>query len=109
MSLNRDQHGVLPAVNALYRGDLDEARRLLPPDQKLSAAEAAALGRLERLRALLEEDPGAANDWTPDGFSALAMAIYGGHEEAARLLIERGADLEALSRHETTRGRPLHP
>ena len=94
-------------MNALYRGDLEEAQRLTPPDEELSAAEAAALGRIERLRALIDEDPSAANDWTPDGFGALAMAVYGGHEDAARLLIEHGADLEALSRHETIRVRPL--
>ena len=93
MSLERDEHGVLPAMNALYRGDLEEAQRLTPPDEELSAAEAAALGRIERLRALIDEDPSAANDWTPDGFGALAMAAYGGHEDAARLLIEHGADL----------------
>jgi ankyrin repeat protein len=94
-------------MDALYRGDLEEAQRLVPPDDELSTAEAAAFGRIDRLRALLDEDSRAANDWTPDGFGALAMAIYGGHEDAVRLLIERGADLEALSRHETIRVRPL--
>lgn len=107
MSAARDKHGVLSAMNALYQGDIAEAERLLPPDEELSAAEAAAFGRMERLRALLDEDPRSANDRTPDGFGALAMAIYGGHEDAARLLIERGADLEALSRHETIRVRPV--
>src|SRR2546430_14332361 len=107
MSTARDDHGVLRAMNALYLGDLDEAERLLPPDEELSAAEAAAFRRIARLRALLDEDPSKANGWTPDGFGALAMAIYGGNEDAARLLIESGADLEALSRHETIRVRPI--
>jgi ankyrin repeat protein len=96
------------AMQALYRGDLEEAQRLLPPDEELSASEAAAFGRLERLRALLDEDPNRANEWSDDGFGALALAIFGGQEDCARLLIERGADLEAPSRHETIRGiRPL--
>src|SRR5438128_12202312 len=107
MSATRDERGVLLAMNALYRGNMDEAQRLLPPDAELSAAEAAAFGRIARLRALLDEDSRKASGWTPDGFGALAMAIYGDSEDAARLLIESGADLEALSRHETIRVRPI--
>ena len=96
------------AMLALYEGDGDRARVLLPPDQELSVPEAAAFGRIERLRELLASDPDAANAWSDDGFSALSLAVYGGQEEAARLLIERGADVEAPSRHETIRNiRPL--
>jgi len=95
------------ALQALYSGDIERARELLGPDESLQAPEAAAFGRLERLRRLLEEDPSAANAWSDDGFSALHLAIFGGQEEAARLLVEHGADLEALSRHETIVVRPL--
>jgi ankyrin repeat protein len=97
------------AMEALYRGDLDEAKRLLPPDEELTTAEAAAFGRMERLQALLDDDPSRANEWSDDGFGPLALAIFGGHEECARLLIDRGADLETPSRHERIRGiRPIH-
>ena len=96
-------------MQALYEGDVERATSLLAPDTELRAPEAAAFGRLERLQQLLGEDPANANAWADDGFSALALAIFGGQEEAARLLIERGADLEAASRHETIRGiRPIH-
>src|SRR5438045_1896502 len=93
------------ALQALYQGDMERARELLGPDESLSAPEAAAFGRIERLRELL---PASANDWSDDGFSALHLAIFGEQAETAQLLTEHGADLEALSRHETIVVRPLH-
>jgi uncharacterized protein len=96
------------ALQALYSGDLDRARELLGPDETLSAPEAAAFGRTNRLRELLDVDPDNANAWTDDGFTALHLAIFGGREETARLLVERGADLEALSKNEQVVVRPLH-
>jgi ankyrin repeat protein len=97
------------ALQALYQGDMERARELLGADDTLSAPEAAAFGRTSRLRQLLEEDPANANAWSDDGFSALHLAIYGGQEEATKLLIEHGADLNAPSRHSTMAGiYPIH-
>jgi ankyrin repeat protein len=103
----RDDDGVLPGVLALYAGDRELGEELLPADEELGAAEAAAFGRLDRLEALLDEDPAAATAWSPDGFSPLSLAIFGGHADAVRLLLDRGADVEALSRHATIQVRPL--
>jgi uncharacterized protein len=103
----RGEDGVLPALLALYAGDPELGEELLPPDDELDAAEAAAFGRLGRLEALLEEDPAAANAWSRDGFSPLSLAIFGGQGEAVQLLLDRGADVEALSRHATIQVRPL--
>ena len=103
----RGEDGLLPAMHALYRGDLEEARGLLPADSKLTAPEAAAFGRLERLSELLDEDPARVNELSPDGFAPLHLAIFGGQEAAVRLLIDRGADLEAVSTASFAQVRPL--
>ena len=103
----RDVEGVLPAVLALYAGDRELGEELLPSEEELDAAEAAAFGRLERLEALIGEDAAAANAWSRDGFSPLSLAIFGGRAEAVRLLLDRGADVETLSRHATIQVRPL--
>jgi ankyrin repeat protein len=95
------------ALEALYAGDGEKARELLRPDDELSAFEAAAFGRLERLRRILDDDPGQAKAQSGDGFTALHLAIFGGQEEAARLLLERGADPNALSTNEAVRVPPL--
>jgi hypothetical protein len=52
----RDEEGLLPAVLALY-GDVRLAATLLPP-MKLTIFEAALFGREDRLRLLLEAEPG---------------------------------------------------
>jgi ankyrin repeat protein len=102
-----DVSKVSPAIEALYQGDLTQAGQLLAPDDELDAPEAAAFGRIDRLRELLDEDPARANEWSPDGFTALHLAIFGGSEEAVRLLLERGADPNTLATAKIARVRPL--
>ncbi len=95
------------ALQALYEGDRERAEQLLAPDDELPAYEAAAFGRTERLRRQLEEDPANATAWSPDGFTALHLAIFGGSEETVRLLVEHGADVDALATSDVARVRPL--
>jgi ankyrin repeat protein len=95
------------ALQALYAGDSEKARELLRPDDELSVFEAAAFGRLDRLRSILDEDPARAKGFSGDGFTALHLALFGGQEEAVRLLLERGADPNALSTNEVVRVPPL--
>jgi ankyrin repeat protein len=101
---------ISPILQALYRGDRDEAERLREEADELDVFEAAALGDLDRLGALLDEDGDAARAWSPDGFTALHYAAYFDGPEAARALIERGADVEAVSTNEefAPQARPLH-
>jgi len=98
---------VSEALQALYEGDRERAEQLRAPDDELPAYEAAAFGRTERLSRLLAEDAGNANAWSPDGFTALHLAIFGGSEEAVRLLLEHGADVDVLATSAIARVRPL--
>ena len=59
----RRNETISSALEALYAGDREHAEKLLAPDEQLAAYEAAAFGRVDRLRTLLDEDPGAANSW----------------------------------------------
>jgi ankyrin repeat protein len=99
-----------PILDALYRGDRDEADRLRGEASELSVFEAAALGDVGRLRAILADDADAARAWSLDGFTALHYAAYFDGPEAARALIDHGADVEAVSANEefAPQARPLH-
>jgi ankyrin repeat protein len=94
------------AMQALYAGDRERAESLLTPGTE-TVFEAAALGRLERLEELLGAEPELARSYSPDGFTPLHLACFSGGAETARLLVERGADLEALARSDFARVRPL--
>jgi ankyrin repeat protein len=69
--------------------------------------EAAAFGRLERLAEILDADPAQANAFSADGFTPLHLACFSGGAGATALLVERGAELETISRAEIAQVRPL--
>src|SRR6478672_7819970 len=94
-------------LQAIYRGDQARADELLADDPELDVFEAAAVGRTERLRDLLDEDPSLANAWAEDGFQPLGLASFFGHVDATRLLVERGAEVNSASRN-AMKVMPLH-
>jgi ankyrin repeat protein len=98
---------VSEAMQALYEGDVEKAKELLPPDPELSVFEAAAFGRTERLIQILEDDASQAAAFSDDGFTALHLAVFGNQAEAVRVLIERGADVNVCSRGPIARVPPL--
>lgn len=95
------------ALQALYDGDTVRALAVLPPDDELSIFEAAAFGRAERLRSILDADPSEAAAVSDDGFTALHLAVYASQAEAARLLIDHGADVDVRSSGSIARVPPL--
>jgi uncharacterized protein len=95
-------------LEALYRGDRERVDVLLAAEPELDVFEAAALGRTQRLRELLDKDPSHANDFGDDGFHPLGLACFFGHVEAARLLLEGGADVDALSTNEQIQTAAIH-
>jgi ankyrin repeat protein len=95
-------------LEALYRGDDERVSELLSGDPELNVFEAAAFGRTDRLRELLDEEPATANAFADDGFQPLGLACFFGHVGAARLLLERGADPSSLARNEHLQVAPLH-
>jgi ankyrin repeat protein len=94
-------------LQALYRGDQARADELLAANPEIDVFEAAAAGMTERLRELLDDDPALANAWAGDGFQPLGLASFFGHVEAARLLVERGAEVTSASRNDM-KVMPLH-
>jgi ankyrin repeat protein len=94
-------------LQAVYHGNQARVDELLAADPELDVFEAAAVGRIDRLRELLDEEPSLANAWAEDGYQPLGLASFFGHVEAARLLVERGAEINSASRNDM-KVMPLH-
>src|ERR671935_2439721 len=95
-------------LQALYRGDRARAEELLAGNPPLSVFEAAATGRTDRMRELLDDDPSLANTFGDDGFHPVGLAAFFGHVDTTRLLLERGADVNQLSRNDHIQTAVIH-
>jgi uncharacterized protein len=95
----RNDQGVSAVLLARYMFKLDILEALLAASPVLDIFEAAALGRGERVAELLDADPTLARAFARDGFTALQLASYFGQPEAAKLLLARGAEVNAAARN----------
>jgi uncharacterized protein len=88
----RDANGLPVLLLALFHRQRAAADALLEADPELGVLEAAAAGRAERLRELVDAEPAALRARTPEGFTTLGLAAFLGGPDAVRVLLERGAD-----------------
>ena len=84
---------------AVYRGDADAVAAILASGPELNIFEAAAVGDVDRVRALVDADPRLANAFAPDGFHPLGLAAFFKQPECVTLLTAAGADVSAPSRN----------
>jgi ankyrin repeat protein len=115
LASQRLANGESPLMAALYRGHHDIVDALIEAGAEIDVFAAAATGRVDDLRRALEQE-GAVNARAYDGWTPLHLAAFFGHLEAARILLDAGADVDALSQnalgntplHAATAGRHSH-
>lgn len=100
-----DDAGVTPIMKALYHGKQDIADSLAAEKPALSLFESAAMGRFDQLRERIAADAANIDAVSPDGFPLLSLAAFFGQFEIADWLVDRGADVNAVS----TNGAKLRP
>jgi uncharacterized protein len=104
----RNEAGLSPVLHALYNGKADLAELLLNANPALDVFDAAATRRTRGMEELIDAEPELARNWSTDGFTPLHYAAFFGQEDAARILLERGAEVEVVARNEGIRVTPLH-
>ena len=93
-----DEQGLSAFMRASYRGgDVFAALREAAPP----------LGPFDRIVAGESEGIAGPHDWTPDGFTALHMAAFVDNVDAARKLLEAGADPNVYATASFARVTPL--
>jgi ankyrin repeat protein len=91
-----DDDGVSALLHARYRSGGDVVSLLRAQVRDVDVFEASALGELDRLAELLRSRPAAAADRSADGFTPLHLAAYFGKIDAVRILLDIGADANAV-------------
>ena len=105
LASQRLANGESPLMAALYRGHHDIVDAVIDAGAEIDVFAAAATGRMADLRRTATD--ATVNSYAYDGWTPLHLAAFFGHEEAARLLLDAGADVQAISRNGLA-NTPLH-
>lgn len=88
--------------------DGETARLLIARGAAHDLTIAAALGDLDRVAAILDQDPAAISSARPNGRRPLSAAVEFGHDRIVRTLLDRGADPTWPDADGSPRGAALH-
>jgi ankyrin repeat protein len=93
----KNERGASAVLMACYNGRKEVRDFLVAKGATLELHEAAAAGQLSRVKELIETNPAAAMSYSPDGFPVMALAAVFGHEDVARYLLGKGADVNSVA------------
>jgi ankyrin repeat protein len=94
----RTPNGTL-VLTAAYHGATHALQVLLDrtPEDALGLHEAAAIGNARRLKTILGQSRARVNTPNPEGFTPLGLAAFFGHLDALKVLLENGAEVNAVA------------
>lgn len=97
----RNESGVSAVLMSIYTGRHEIRDLLLARGAVLELHDAAAAGKLDRVREFVGKNPSLAGSFSPDGFPIFALACFFGHLSTARYLAEQGANIHAAASNGT--------
>ena len=103
----RDDDGRSAVRAALYVQKQEIADVLLEAEPELDVFDASAVGDVDRLAGLLDGDADLIGAYSEDGYTPLHFAAFFDRGKALRLLLDRGADVGAVSKNDM-KVQPLH-
>ncbi|OLC88018.1 MAG: hypothetical protein AUI53_03865 [Acidobacteria bacterium 13_1_40CM_2_60_7] len=101
LARTKNEQGQSAVLLAIYHGRHEIRDLLLARGVSLELHEAAAAGKLERVKELVDAKPALAKSYSPDGFPVIGLAAFFGQRSVAEYLLERGADLNAAATNGT--------
>lgn len=92
-------HQISPVLLACYYQKPALAKKIAEFVTDLSLFDACAIGNFEVVNSLISSNPSLTNSYSVDGFTPLGLACYFGHEEIAKFLISKGAEVNIPSKN----------
>jgi ankyrin repeat protein len=92
-------HHISPVLLACYYKKQEIANVIAEFVHELNLFEACALGKFDDVTLLIFKDPQSINSHSVDGFTPLGLACYFGHEDIARFLVLKGAEVNVPSKN----------
>jgi len=97
LSKQKTSHDISPILLACYYHKPQLIKVLLKHIDYIDIFEASAIGLLEDVVTLIDEDPNLLSTYSDHGFTALGMACHFGNEAVVRHLLLKGADPNQVS------------
>lgn len=107
VDIRRPSDNLSLILDAVYNGKWEILDIIAPIHPGLDVFESAVLGRVTRVSHLTRTNPRLLAAYSSDGYTALHLAGGFGQIDTVRLLLERGAEVNARSRNAMDE-RPLH-
>ncbi len=92
-------HQISPILLACFYKKQQIAEAITEFIPELNIFDACAVGKFDTITLLVFKDPAIVNAFSADGFTPLGLACYFAHEEIARFLVLKGADVNIASKN----------
>ncbi len=92
-------HKISPMLLACYYKKQNIAKTIAEFMPELNIFDACAVGKFDDLTLLVFKNPRSINSFSADGFTPLGLACYFGHEDIARFLVMKGAEVNVASKN----------
>ena len=95
----RDTSGASAVLVATYNMKPEVVTALVELGAPIDIFEASVLGKVDRIREIVEGNPDRVTEHAPDGFTSVALAAFFGQLAAVNALIAAGADVNAAAKN----------
>lgn len=92
-------HQISPILLACYYKKPEIAKAIAEFVPELNLFDACAVGKFDEVTLLIFKNPASVNQFSIDGFTPLGLACYFAHEEIARFLVLKGAEVNVASKN----------
>ncbi|MES2447530.1 MAG: ankyrin repeat domain-containing protein [Bacteroidota bacterium] len=92
-------HQISPILLACYYKKPEIAQAIAEFVPELNLFDACAVGKFDDVTLLIFKNPASVNQFSIDGFTPLGLACYFSHEDIARFLVLKGAEVNVASKN----------